>query len=261
MLYSLDSGVSALQQFQQQLDVISNNIANVNTVGFKGANVSFADTLSETVGSNAAGSEQVGTGVTTSAIRNDFSEGAISATGVQSDMAINGAGYFVVKDTSTGSTYVTQDGEFNVDSSGYLVTNNGFRLQGSAGDVQLIPSGSSATLSSYSISSTGLATALLSDGTTNTAQITLQNFTAPTQLLKAGNNLFTAPAAAGGLATAGTPGSGGLGTIQSGSLEMSNVDLASQLTSLITTQRAYEANSKVVTTSDDILQTLINLKR
>ena len=92
-------------------------------------------------------------------------------------------------------------------------------------------------------------------------QILLQNFTNPDQLVKVGGNLYTAPAAAGGLAAAAAPNSSGLGYIVSGSLEMSNVDLAGQLTELITAQRAYEANSKVITTSDDILQTLVNLKR
>ncbi len=131
MLLSLDSGVSALEQFQQQLNVIANNIANVNTVGFKAADVDFADTLSQTIGSNAAGSMQVGTGVTTSSITNDFSTpGSLNATGRQTDLAINGNGFFVVKDPTSGATYVTQDGTFSIDSSGYLVTSSGLRVQG-----------------------------------------------------------------------------------------------------------------------------------
>jgi flagellar hook protein FlgE len=263
MLLSMNSGVSALEQFQQQLDVISNNIANVNTVGYKSASVSFADTLSETLGSNAAGSTQVGTGVTTAGIANDFSAGSLSATGTQSDLAINGNGFFVVKDPTSGASYVTQDGEFTVDANGYMVTSGGLRLQGSAGDIQITPgTTSTASVTGYTIGTTGAVTVQLSDGTTTSGgQITLQNYSDPDQLLKVGDNLYTATAAAGGLATAATPGASGTGTVESGELEMSNVDLASQLTDLITTQRAYEANSKVVTTSDDILQTLINLKQ
>jgi flagellar hook protein FlgE len=273
MLLSLDSGVSALEQFQQQLDVISNNIANVNTVGFKAAQVSFADTLSETLGSNAAGSMQLGTGVTTSGIVNNFAPGSVTATGVQSDLAINGNGFFLVKDPVSGNTYATQDGEFTVDSNGYLVNSAGMRLQGytdpgltTAGDVQInntgAPNGDTSAMQSYTIGSDGTVSVLLSDGTTFTrGQVLIQNFSDPNQLLKAGGNLYSGLPLAGPLAAPVAPGSNGLGQLESGSLEMSNVDLAQELTGLITTQRAYEANSKVITTSDDILQTLINLKQ
>lgn len=263
MLLSLDSGVSALEQFQQELNVIGNNIANVNTVGFKSADVSFADTLSDTVGSNAAGSMQVGTGVMTSSITNDFSTpGAIVSTGVQSNLAIDGNGFFVVKDPTTGNSYVTQDGTFTEDSSGYLITSSGMRLQGSNGDIQITAGGGSATVDGYTIGTDGTVTVNLSDGTSTSAgQIMLQNYSNPDQLIKMGNNLYTATAGAGGLAAAAAPGTNGLGSIESGYLEMSNVDLAGELTSLITAQRAYEANSKVISTSDQILQTLVNLKQ
>jgi flagellar hook protein FlgE len=271
MLLSMDSGVSALEQFQQSLNVIANNIANVNTVGFKSANVDFADTLSQTLGSNSAGSMQVGTGITTAAISNDFTPGAISSTGVQSDMAINGNGFFEVKDPTTGNTYATRDGEFTVDSNGYLVTSTGMRLQGysdsgltTVGDVKIdnTGSGSTAAVQSYLISNNGTINVTLADGTSFTrGQVLLQNFSNPEQLVKVGGNLYSNLATAGPLAAPVAPNSGGLGGIESGSLEMSNVDLASELTSLITTQRAYEANSKVITTSDDVLQTLVNLKR
>jgi flagellar hook protein FlgE len=262
MLLSLDSGVSALEQFQQQLNVIANNIANVNTVGFKEAQVNFADTLSETLGSTAAGSTQIGTGVTTASITNNFStQGTLSNTGIQSDLAIQGNGFFVVKDPTSGLSYVTQDGTFSLDSNGYMVTSSGMRLQGSSGDLQITGNGT-ATVSSYDIKSDGTINVTLSDGTTSSpGQILLQNYSNPAQLVKVGGNLYTAPAAAGGMAAAAAPGSSGLGNIVSGSLEMSNVDLAGQLTGLITAQRAYEANSKVITTSDDVLQTLVNLKR
>lgn len=261
MLLSIDSGVSALEQYQEELNVVANNIANVNTVGFKSSNVDFADTLSETLGSNAAGSTQVGTGVMTASITNDFSTpGSLASTGIESDLAINGNGFFVVKDPTSGQTYVTQDGTFTEDQNGYLVTSTGMRLQGTAGDIQITSGGSSATVQSYTIGSDGTVTSNLSDGTTHVdGQIALQNFSNPDQLLKVGDNLYTAPAAAGGLTAPVAAGTNGLGTIESGYLEMSNVDLAAQLTTLITTQRAYEANSKVITTSDDILQTLVNL--
>jgi len=262
MLLSMDSGVSALEQFQQQINVIANNIANVNTVGFKQADVNFADTLSETLGSNSVGSTQIGTGVTTASITNDFSTpGTLSSTGIQSDLAIEGNGFFVVKDPVSGNTYATQDGTFSIDQNGYLVTSGGMRLQGATGDLQITGT-ATASVSSYQIATNGTITVDYSDGTSSaTGQIMLQNYSNPDQLVKVGGNLYTASAAAGGLAAPVAPGSAGMGTIESGYLEMSNVDLADQLTSLISAQRAYEANSKVITTSDDVLQTLIQLKQ
>jgi len=176
--------------------------------------------------------------------------------------AIQGNGFFVVKDPVSGNSFVTQDGSFSIDASGYLVTSGGMRLQGSTGDLKITSGSTTTTVSSYQIATNGTITMNLSDGTTATAgQIMLQNYSNPAQLVKVGGNLYTAPTAAGGLTAPVAPGSNGLGTILSGYLEMSNVDLAAQLTSLITTQRAYEANSKVISTSDDILQTLVNLKR
>ena len=271
MLLSLDSGVSALDQFQQALDVIGNNIANVNTVGFKSENVQFADSLSQTLGDNAAGVEQIGEGVVTSSITGTFTQGSITNTGVQSNMAINGNGFFVVKDPSSGQEYVTRDGNFTVDSSGYLVTSTGMRVQGytsstatTIGDIQVTnanaPTADTSPVQSYTFNGNGKLNVMLADGTQYVGgQILLQTFTSPTQLSSVGNNLYTGISGAGPLATALAPGSNGLGNLLTGSLEMSNVDLASQLTSLITTQRAYEANSKVITTSNEILQDLVNL--
>jgi flagellar hook protein FlgE len=276
MLLSIDSGVSALDQFQQQLNVIGNNIANVNTVGFKSASVDFADTLSESLGSNAAGSTQVGTGVSIAAINNQFTQGSISSTGVNTDLAINGNGFFTVKDPTTGAVYATRDGEFTEDANGYLVTNGGMRLQGysdagltTVGDIKIDSTGApstaaaGATATSFTIdATTGDVNVLLSDGTQFTrGQILLQSFTNPQQLVKAGENLYSGLNNAGPLAAAVAPSQSGPGTLSVGAVEMSNVDLASQLTSLITTQSAYQANSKVITTSDNILQTLVNLVR
>jgi flagellar hook protein FlgE len=273
MLLSLDSGVSALNQFQQQLNVVGNNIANVNTVGFKAAGVQFADALSQTLGSNSAGSMQIGSGVLVSSITNQFTQGSITSTGVQTNLAVNGGGFFLVNDSSSGQQYATRDGEFSVDPSGYLVTSNGMRLQGysdagltTIGAVKIdnagAPGGNTSAVQSYNIGADGKLSVLLADGTQFTrGQVLLQNFTSPTQLLKVGNNLYSGLTFAGGLAAPVAPGSNGLGSLVAGSLEMSNVDLAGQLTSLITTQRAYEANTKVITTSDEILQSLVNLKR
>lgn len=281
MLLSLDSAVSALDSFQQQMNVVGNNIANVNTVGYKSAGTAFEDAFSQTLGSTASGPEQVGTGVLLSGITNNFAQGTITSTGVATDMAINQNGFFIAQDPTTGSSYATRDGEFTVDPSGYLITSGGLRVQGytdagltTYGDIKIDNTGATMTdstgatvpdtsaVQSYSFGSDGKLTVTLTDGTTFTrGQILLQNFTDPNMLSKVGDNLYTNLSSAGPLSNPAAPNSNGLGSIVTGSLEMSNVDLAGQLTSLITTQRAYEANTKVITTGDQILQDLVNLVR
>jgi len=258
MLLSIDSASSGLENFQQEINVIANNIANVNTNGYKEADINFEDTLSDTIGSSAAGTNQVGTGVATSSITNDFSAGSYNNTGVPTDLAISGNGFFVVND-SAGNSFYTQDGHFSLNAAGNLETSNGDLLQGASGAITLASTNTSATLSGFSISTGGLITATFSDGSTATAQLALQNFSNPQELVKTGDNLYSATAAAGPLSAAADPGTSGLGTVMSGYLEMSNVDLASQLTNLITAQQAYSANSKVIATSDTILQTVINM--
>jgi flagellar hook protein FlgE len=222
---------------------------------------------------------QIGEGVATSSINSDFSQGTINTTGTTTDLAVNGDGFFVVKDPSSGASYVTRDGQFNLDANGYLVTANGQRVQGytgsgtsTVGDLQINATTAIAalndtttpapTLTSYSINASGQINATLSDNTSGViGQIVLQNFTNPQGLMKEGENLYTYSANAGALAAPGAPNSAGLGQIQSGAVESSNVDLASQMADLITAQRAFEANAKMITTSDEILQDLVNLKR
>jgi flagellar hook protein FlgE len=180
-------------------------------------------------------------------------------------------------------SYVTRDGTFKLDNNGYLVTSTGNRVQGYTGtapfssaspigDLQInagtaISSlGDTTTpapsLTGYNIDATGQVNATLSDGTSGViGQVVLQNFSNPQALLKQGANLFTFAANAGPLAAAAAPNTNSLGTIQAGSLESSNVDLAGQMAAMITAQRAFEANAKVITTSDEVLQDLVNLKR
>lgn len=281
MLLSLDSAVSALDSFQNEMNVVGNNIANVNTVGYKSADTDFEDAFSQTLGSSGSGPEQVGTGVLLSGITNNFSQGSITSTGVSTDMAINQNGFFIVQDPSTGAQYATRDGEFTVDANGYLVTSSGMQVMGYSdsglstyGPIQINNTGATTTdsngntipdtsaVQSYSFSSNGTLSVTLTDGTTFTrGQILLQNFTDPNMLSKMGDNLYTNLNSAGPLSSPSAPTTNGLGSIVTGSLEMSNVDLASQLTELITTQRAYEANTKVITTGDEILQDLVGLVR
>ncbi len=273
MLRSLNSGVSAMQQFQGQMDVIGNNIANVNTVGFKSARVDFADSFSQALQTTGSGgSTQIGTGVITNSITNQFIDGAITNTGGKDDLAISGDGFFLVNDSVTGATYATRAGDFTL-SGGYLTTQQGMRVQGysdsgltTLGDVMIdstgAPNGSTAEVKSYSFGNDGKITVLLEDGTQFVrGQVLLQKFSSPQALVKEGNNLYSGLTAAGPLATPAAPNTGGTGKIIGRSLEMSNVDLAGQFADLITTQRAFQASARIITTSDELLAELVNLKR
>src|SRR5208337_5508964 len=144
MFSSLNTAVSALQQFQDDISLIGNNMANVNTTGFKDGIMNFADTLNQVIGLGGTTTEQIGSGVTTDSITSNFTQGTISQTGINSDLAVSGSGFFVVKDPSSGAEYVTRAGDFQVDANGYLVTANGMRVQGysdsgltTLGDIQI----------------------------------------------------------------------------------------------------------------------------
>ncbi len=281
MFSSLTTGISGLVNFQEQMDVIGNNIANVDTPGYKAQRTELADAFSDTlqVATAATGSTsgsttiQIGTGVTTTAVTSDWANGAPTSTGVSSDLAIaNGNGFFVVRDASTNQQFVTQAGNFQVNTQGYLVTPTGQRVQGmsnppalsTVGDIKVSADpATSNTVVSYSIDSSGKVNVVQSDGTTYVSgQIGLNSYSNPQALVSEGNNLYSNMAAAGPLsATIGLPGNSGLGSIQSGALEASNVDLSNEMSNLILAQRSFEANSKIITTSDEMLQTLVNLKR
>jgi len=476
MIRSLNTGVLGIKQFQTSLDAIGNNLANINTIGFKGARVDFSDTLAQTLRAptpdtatvSGTSGMQLGNGMQVSAIKNQFTQGAIKQTGVRTDMAVTGEGFFLVKDPTTSELYATRAGDFREDKNGFLVTNNGHRVQGlhkqapayteaekteigdlkvdvgqytedrsgvtltyatnsfnkvghgfatgnqvkfagtvpslavgvnsntsvyfvkkvddnnftlhntaadaasganacnyvnpsntaitgfttdvstnkitkaghgmTSGDTVYLAGGTSpggvnagsvyyarvdgndiylhtsaadvgtssntvdmtttgtdfnlykesttethasltlsggASISSYSIGADGKINMLLTDGTQYVrGQLMLQNFTNPQALLKQGSNLFGNLATAGpigvtGLSVSATdilknskaPGSSGVGRIAAGSLELANVDMAREFSNMITTQRAFQANARVVTTSDEILKEMMALKR
>jgi flagellar hook protein FlgE len=278
MLRSLQSGVSGLEQFQGELDVIGNNIANSNTVAYKAARADFADAFSETLqsaGSSGTSPMQVGSGVTTSAVRSLYGQGAITATGVDGDLAVLGNGFFTVRDPASGFEYATRAGDFQLDDQGYLVTNTGLRVQGfndaslsARGDLQVDGTGRpdtadpAATVVGFDVDAGGKINVHLSDGTSFVrGQVLLQDFRAPQGLTKQGNNLYSNLSAAGPLSASAAPGTSGLGDIQSGALELSNVDLAGEFASLITAQRGFQASARIITTSDEVLQDIVNLKR
>jgi flagellar hook protein FlgE len=278
----MSAAVSGLEAYQEQMDIIGNNIANLNTTGFKSGTGNLVDSFSNTLqaataaatssGTSATDAVQVGTGVMTGSVTSDWTQGGINPTGVPSNLAINGNGFFIVQDPNTGAQYVTQDGTFNVNAAGNLVTSTGMYVLGaaSAGGTTLTPIviqtpstvTDGAVMTSYTIGSSGTVTIALSDGTSSAGpQVLLQNYSDPQALINVGNNLYSNMANAGGLSAATAPGASGVGAIESGALELSNVDLAAQMADLITAQRAFEANSKIITTSDELLQDVVNLKR
>jgi flagellar hook protein FlgE len=281
MLNSLNSGVSGLQAFQGRLDVIGNNIANSNTIAYKSARTDFADTFSQTLQAPGAGTAgmQVGSGVTIAAIKNDFTQGTLTNTAVQTDLSVAGEGFFIVKDNVSGVEYATRAGDFQLEG-GYLVTNTGLRVQGFSdsgltthGDLQIDGSGRPATsdptasVLGWNIDSTGRIVVQLSDATEFVrGQVLLQTFSDPQMLMKEGDNLFSGIRDAGPLGgnaapVAQPPGTNGLGDVKARWLEMSNVDLANEFADLISTQRGFQACARIVTTSDEVLQEVVNLKR
>jgi flagellar hook protein FlgE len=289
MLSSLNSGVAGLRNFQSSLDVIGNNIANSNTIAYKAARTNFEDTFSQTLqgGSKAGGPLQVGSGVQVGSIKNDFTRGSFQNTGVESNLYINGNdGFFVVKNPEDGEEFATRAGDFVVDKQGYLVTNEGYRVQGftdrvatggamtTRGDVRIFDDASrpvslrdpNATLAGFNIQTDGRVRMRMTDGTEyQSGQVLLEHFDDTNLLKKEGNNLFSnlrdAGPIGGDALTGVEPGTNGTGTLKSAALEMSNVDLAGEFADLITTQRGFQANARIITTSDEMLQEVVNLKR
>ena len=430
LIGTLTSGVSALRSFTKGLEVIGNNIANVNTTAYKSNQASFADSFSNTLRgsapSSATGSNQtatqVGTGVALRGISTNFTQGSVSSSGSTTDLAISGNGYFIVKNPTDGSVYATRAGEFRWDDQGFLVNQEGYRVQGltggagstspsvigdiklrsqaeisaswatdhapeiaaanlasasaqsaataldsissfgetaadaasvdtelnaritaadaavtaaaagsdalaiaqatrdalvsaraamqtaqseitssaayvaadAAGKAALLLTGVQASLSSSNVTAQGgaataanaaLAAAtptqrssssidesgniveFYANGTTATTnQLLLKNFNDQNALMKEGNNLYSGFEAAGaingtGLTGNDRPNQGGLGKIQSGALELSNVDLTEEFANMITAQRSFQASSRLVTVSDTVLEDIVNLKR
>jgi flagellar hook protein FlgE len=289
LIGTMDSGVSALRTFQKGLEVIGNNIANVNTTGFKSADAKYADSFSNILqlsspapaGGNGSDTPTtgVGTGVSLAGIATNFSQGSLSSTGSNTDLGISGNGYFVVRNATDSSLYATRAGSFRMDTQGYLTSQQGYRVQGltggdattppaAVGDVQLGTPPTGTQLQSFSIDKLGNVVEFYSDGTSATTnQILMQNFRDPSALVGVGNGLFTSLDTAGPVsgsvtltAADNTPGASGLGSIQSGTLELSNVDLTQQFANLITTQRSFQAASRLITVSDTVLDDIVNLK-
>jgi flagellar hook protein FlgE len=262
-----------MKNFQTKLDVIGNNIANVDTYGFKKGRVTFKDAISQmTAGASAATTTkggtnplQVGLGSTVASIDTIDTQASMQNTGRGLDLAINGDGYFTVSDGAGGKLY-TRAGNFYLDNQGTIVTSDGYKVLGTDGNpITIDPS----TTQSYSINATGQVTAVQNGTATVVGTIGLTKFANPSGLNKVGGNLFQ-QSANSGTPNAGSTlpanqslevaGSGGTGSIASGFLEMSNVDLSEEFTDMIVAERGFQANSRIITTSDEVLQELLNLK-
>lgn len=286
MLNSLYSGITGMKGQQTKMDVISNNIANVNTTGFKSQRVRFQDMISQ-MNTNAQGpndggrggvnAQQVGLGTQVAATDMMMQGGSLQFTGRNLDFAIqNGdSSFFVVSDDAgaTGDMQYTRDGGFYTDTNDNLVTSGGLRLMGYSEANMANPSAANLealsipqergglALQDYNIDNAGRILGTYSDGNTYTiGQVAMSNFSNPDGLEKAGENLYNVSANSGE-PEYGAPSDDGFGVIRSGFMEMSNVDLASEFTEMIVASRAYQANSRSITTSDEMLQELINLKR
>ncbi|MBN2809589.1 MAG: flagellar basal-body rod protein FlgG [Deltaproteobacteria bacterium] len=258
-LFTSSTGMTAQQL---NIDVIANNLANVNTTGFKKSRADFQDLMYQTMSragtTSATGEElptgvQVGLGTKPVAVYKIFSQGSYQETGNELDMAIEGDGFFQVL-LSDGTTGYTRAGTFKLDSTGNLVTSDGYPMQPAIN----IPSDTT----QVTITADGTVSVIQAGQATSTAvgNVELASFSNPAGLNAVGRNLFRETDASG-TATTGTPGADGLGTISQGFLEMSNVSVVEEMVNMIVGQRAYEANSKSIQTCDAMLQTATGLKR
>jgi flagellar basal-body rod protein FlgG len=259
---SLDIAGTGMQAQQTNVEVISNNIANMSTTGFKRRRAEFQDLIYQNlrrVGSDSSDSgsivpagAQVGLGVKTAAIYRINEQGNLQQTSNTLDMAIQGAGYFQVT-LPSGDTAYTRDGTFGLASDGTLVTADGYTVQPGL----QIPSNATGV----TVNQSGQVQVTIQGQTapTTVGQVQLATFPNEAGLDAQGNNLFLQTAASGQPVT-GNPATAGVGSVMQGFVETSNVNVVTEITNLITAQRAYEMNSRVITTSNDMLGTLTNLR-
>jgi len=262
MIRSLYTAATGMIAQQTQIDTTSNNISNVNTIGYKKQRAEFADLMYQTMeyaGTATSGTSvsptgiEVGLGVRPTAIAKMFTQGNFKETGNPLDMAITGNGFFQIQ-LPDGTTAYTRNGSFKLDNAGNVVNSDGYKLLPEI----VIP----ADATQISIGVDGIVNVLQAGATamTQVGQIELTNFVNPAGLHSLGDNNFVNTGASGD-PTNSTPGLNGLGQTRQQFVEMSNVQLVEEMTDLITGQRAYEANSKAIVTSDEMLQTVNGLKR
>lgn len=277
MLKSMYSGISGMKSNQTKMDVVGNNVANVGTTAFKKSTTRFSDALNQTIiyssvpGGKAEDPDvlggvnpgQVGIGTKVSGIFRNMLQGAIQPTGRPTDIAIDGDGFFVVSIGPNQHAY-TRDGSFTIDKNDNLVTSDGYKVLNTDGTPieipkeQPNPNGEMQKVLSFNVSKEGKISYLLADGTKvdNKQILKIAVFQNPEGLESLSGNLY------GETANSGNPlYIGKYGIIKQGAIEMSNVDLSEEFTEMIVTTRAFQAAGKVITTSDELLQEIINLKR
>ncbi len=269
---SFYTSLNGLKNSQTDLSTIAHNIANAETTGFKKSSVEFADIVAN--GSAANPRMTMGLGATVSGINQNFGLGAIEQTGRSLDIAIDGDGFFAMRNQESGQVQFTRNGNFQIDALGNVTDFSGKTLQmfdvdatgapvtpGTTIDAVVpITNGTGAELSSIQIEKNGNILAAYSDGTTNTiGRVALATFVAPTGLQAVGSTNWEATGFSG-TPNYELPGNGRNGQLLAGALEKSNVDLAEEMVGLITAQRNFQANAKAIDTATQFSQTIINLR-
>lgn len=279
MMRALYSGVTGLRNHQIKMDIIGNNISNVNTVGFKSSRVVFQDmfcqSISAAAGANGVNNggvnpKQVGLGMKIASVDTMHNTSATQYTGAPLDLSIEGEGFFVFE--IDGELSYSRAGNFYTDENNYLVTASGAYVQGFGIDpVTGVVSEDPATMTNilidpayYDVSIDRNGAVIGLDKATNNkvviGQVMIANFPNSSGLEKIGNNTYRTTVNSGDPAYS-WPGKSGAGFLNPGTLEMSNVDLAGEFTDMITTQRGFQANSRIITTTDSMLEEIVNLKR
>lgn len=260
MMQSLRIAATGMHAQQTNVDVLSNNIANINTTAYKQQQAAFSDlmyqnqravgAITSNSGTIAPTGLQVGLGVTVDSVYKLMTQGNLSNTGNTFDMAVSGRGFFRIS-MPDGTTAYTRDGSFQLNQDGQIVNKDGYALDPSIS----VPTNAV----DFTVTESGVVSAKVNGVVTQLGNITLSMFTNEAGLENLGNNLY-AETEASGAPTDAEPGQTGSGTVKQGYLESSNVDAIASVTNLITAQRAYEMNSKVISAADEMLSTLTQLR-
>jgi flagellar basal-body rod protein FlgG len=259
MIRSLHTASTGMEAQQTNIDTIANNLANVNTTSFKRSRANFNDLLyqnvrapgqNSTTGTVVPSGIQIGSGVKLASVDKMFTEGAIQITGNELDLMIEGDGFFRVE-RDDGQIAYTRDGHFSKDDTGRLVTSDGMPL---VPEIVIPPDAQT-----FTVGSDGTVSVRVNNEDQEIGQVQTANFINPTGLVSTGGNLYM-PSRASGDPIIGNPNADGLGRIAQGQLEASNVNIVEEMVNMITGQRAYEINSKVIQTADQMLQTTNNVR-
>ena len=285
MIPSLYNGITALKSISQGLQILGNNIANVNSLGYKSSRANYSDNFylhlndaeSGADGEPSNNIQQHGTGVHVGSISSNFNQGTIEVTGLDLDLAIQGealpnaGGFFEVADPVTGELFYSRAGAFEATNEGFVVTRDQYRYQLQGVDNALtVAVPDTQTLLARRVEEDGVINLVVYDSTqkkdivSRMGQVKLVNFLSPQYLRRVGNGFYSNGRAGqniAGISANPVPATGSNGKIKQYALEMSNVDLTNEFASMISHQRSFQAGSRVVTTSDMILKEAVNLKR